>query len=186
MVSADNESRRQEEVRRARKGLLRTAITWTPLFAGAFGGALFFVFDELTGGDRGTWFLVGLLLFVSTLFGFLGLQALWDLFSEPTSVEGAVVRRWSRSDSLVMRSHYIRLTDRKIFRIQRLWHGDPREGDRVRVDYYPHSAQVIRLAILPPEEAPPPDDATPAEQPVAATPRARRTARKERVQRPEQ
>lgn len=179
----DEELQRDEEIRRARGALRRTATIWTPLFVAAFSGALFFAVDELLGGDSGSWFLAGFIFVLASLFGFLGLQALWDLYSEPTQTEGYVTRRWSRTDSLVKRSHFIRLDNRKIFSVDRLLHGDPNQGDRVRVDYFPHSAQVIRVALLPAEPA----ARTDGEQGGAAPPeppKPRRVPRKERVERP--
>lgn len=136
---------------RVRSSLMRSAIIWTPLFLAALVAFLFFAFDEATGGDRGSWFLVGLLTVFSVLLGFQALQPLLDLFGEPAEVSGVVVRRWSRTDSLVVRSHYIRI-ERKIFRIDRDLHGDLAEGDNIRVRYYPHSAAVIAVERLAPPE----------------------------------
>jgi hypothetical protein len=75
-----------------------------------------------------------------------------------------------------MRSHYIRMHDRKIFRIDRTLHGDPRAGDRVLVHFYSRSLTVVRLELIAPPEtdegeqeveaeaiepAPPPEPAKP-------------------------
>jgi hypothetical protein len=139
---------------RARAALWRTALIWTPLFALSAVALLFFLVDELAGWGHGSWFLVVVLAVLSTLFGFQGLQSLIDLFAEPAEVTGEVTRRWSRTDSLVVRSHYIRI-DKHIFRIDRDIHGDISQGDHVWVRYYPRSATVIEVEKrAPPEEQP--------------------------------
>ena len=154
----DPEIRRQIERGHARTSLIRGAAIWLPFFVLSALGFLFFAFDEATGGDKGSWFLVLILLGLAVLFGFQGLQPLWDLFTPPTEVRGWVTRRWSRSDSLVVRSHYIRINNKQIFRIDRDVHGDVKEADFLRVEYYPHSATVVEVEKVPPPEGekPPP------------------------------
>jgi hypothetical protein len=53
-----------------------------------------------------------------------------------------VTRRWARSDSLVMRTHYMRL-DRLILRGDQLILDGIREGDYVEASFYPKSAVLI-------------------------------------------
>jgi len=138
----DPEIQRQLRERSVRNGILRSAIIWTPLFLITAGALLFFLFDMLTGGERGTWFLLVVLALFTTLFGFQSIHALLDLRGEPRETQDVVVRRWSRTDSFVMRSHYIRLASKQILRGDLDLLDGVREGDRVNVRYYPHSAVI--------------------------------------------
>lgn len=144
--------------RGVRGRLIRSALLWTPLFLAALTGAVWFFVDTVfLGGDHGgTWVLVVVLIILATLFGFQSIQSLLDLRSTPIEESGWVTRRWSRSDSLIMRSHYIRLG-------KRILRGDVdllvniKEEDWVEVKFYPHSAVIVWVEkALPPEgEAPP-------------------------------
>lgn len=145
----DPEIQKLAQKRRARSSLVRGAIIWVPLFIATALAFLYFLFDEATGGDKGSWFLVVVLLGLGVLFGFQGIQPLMDLFTEPATLTGEVTRRWSRSDSLVVRSHYIRIDGKQIFRIDRDIHGDVKEGDLLRIEHHPHSATVIDVEKLP-------------------------------------
>ena len=141
----DPEIRRPYATASARSGLIRTAVIWMPLFVLTALALLFFLFDQLSGGDRGSWFLVVVLAVMTTLFGFQGMQATMDLMGEPREKTGEVTRRWSRSDSLVMKSHYIRLDSGEILRGNVILFDGIEPGHRVNVLYYPHSAVVIDL-----------------------------------------
>lgn len=146
---SDPELAKLEMERRARNSLIRTALVWTPLFLLTFGALLYVLFDRIVlGGDAGTWFFVGVLILFSILFGYQAFHALLDLRGGPETIEGRVTRRWARTDSLVMRTHYIRLDNRKIFRIDRLFHDDVKVGDSVRVRAYPRSTVVIDIETL--------------------------------------
>ena len=138
---------------RARGGLLRGALIWGATFTVVGAAFVFFFVDRLLlGGDNGgTWFFVGFLGFLAFLFGFQAAQPLLDLRSGPRAAIGVVTRSWSRSDSLVMRSHYIRLDKGQILRVAAEFHADVKEGDRLRVKFYPHSATAISVEKLPPE-----------------------------------
>jgi hypothetical protein len=152
MFDYDPLIRRAHQERRARNGLIRNAVIWLPLFLVAGGALLYFLFDKLSGGGSGTWFLLVVLSILSFLFGYQGIHALLDLLRGDITTEGVVTRRWARTDSLVMRSHYIRLDGKEIFRIDNLYHGEAKAGDRVRVRYYPYSAVVIELETIEVEE----------------------------------
>ncbi|MFQ5380897.1 MAG: hypothetical protein ACE5EF_04640 [Dehalococcoidia bacterium] len=140
----------------ARRSLWRTVLIWGPFFIAAFAALVFFLFDELNGGNRGSWFLVGLLAVFSLLLGLHAGQSLRDLAGQPAELTGFVVRRWSRTDSLVMRSHYIRV-EGSIFHIDRIKHGDIEEGDYIWVRYYPHSATVVQVEKREPPETEEPE-----------------------------
>ncbi|MCC7364133.1 MAG: hypothetical protein IT303_07145 [Dehalococcoidia bacterium] len=133
---------------RVRNGILRTAIIWTPLFLVSAVALVYFLADILTGGNQGTWFLIVVLSIFTVLFGFQAIQAIMDLRSEPRHTEDIVTRRWSRSDSLVMRSHYIRLASKQILRGDLDLLMEVKEGDRVSVRFYPHSAILVSLDRL--------------------------------------
>lgn len=133
---------------RVRNGMIRSAVIWTPLFLVTAGGCLFSIADQVFALDKGsTWFLVVVLAVLSVLFGFQAFQALLDLRAEPAEEAGIVSRRWSRSDSLVMRSHYIRIGDH-ILRGDLFVLDGVKEGDEVRVRYFPHSAVLVAVEKL--------------------------------------
>ena len=140
------------EAVRARNRLLRSAIMWGPIFLIVAGAFLFFLVDRLfLGGEYGgTWFLVGFLGFLAFLFGFQASQSVLDLTGGAREATGMVTRSWSRSDSLVLRSHYIRLDEGQILRVGGVFHAGLKEGDRLRVKFYPHSAAAIWVEKLPP------------------------------------
>ncbi|MCZ2108448.1 MAG: DUF3827 domain-containing protein [Dehalococcoidia bacterium] len=130
---------------RVRNGLIRSAVIWTPLFLLTAGGCLFYMTDRVFGlGYGGTWFLVVVLGVLGALFGFQAFQALLDLRTKPREETGTVSRRWSRSDSLVMRSHYIRVGSH-ILRGDVVLLDGVKEGDEVRVRYFPHSAVLVAV-----------------------------------------
>ncbi|KAA0240905.1 MAG: hypothetical protein DYG91_12605 [Chloroflexi bacterium CFX7] len=143
------------EVARARGRLWRSALFWGPLFLVTGSLLVFFFFDRLlTGGDSGgTWFLVVLLAILSFLFGFQAGQATLDLSGGIEEATGEVTRRWSRSDSLVVRSHYIRLDNKRILRVGANIHSNIREGDRLKVTFFPHSAVAVWAERLPSPES---------------------------------
>ena len=145
---------------RIRGGLIRSALLWTPCFLAVFLLLVYFLFDQATGGERGSWFLIVVLAIFSGLLGFQASQSLMDLRSDPIEATHVVVRRWSKSDSLVMRTHYLQLANKAIL------HGDKHilEGvkveDTVVVRYYPHTGVILSV-----DKAKP----TAAEQSLAAT-----------------
>ena len=124
--------------------LLRSVILWSPFFIASLAGLLFFAFDRLFfGGDHGgTWFLVIVLLVLTVLFGFQTIQSLLDYIGEPRVATGYVGRRWSRSDSIVIKAHYIRL-GKLILRGDQLVLDGIREGDYIEATFYPHSAVLV-------------------------------------------
>ncbi|MCC6381528.1 MAG: hypothetical protein IT304_03420 [Dehalococcoidia bacterium] len=134
--------------RAVRMGIVRTALIWTPFFLVTGGAFLFFLYDQLFGEERGTWFLIVVLAGFATLFGFQSLQAVFDLFGQPKEVRGVVTRRWARSDSFVFRTHYVRIGGR-ILRGDRDLLMDVKAGDEVTVRYYPHSAVIVALERMP-------------------------------------
>lgn len=151
----DPEIREAMRRRSVRNTVLRSAVIWTPPFVVCAALLVWFFVDMLLGGGRGTWFLLVVLTGFSALFGIRSYQSIADLAGEPQTLTGAVTRRWSRSDSFVMKSHYIRI-GRQILQGDLYSLDTVKQGDRVEVTYYPHSAVIIALAKLPDEDSLPP------------------------------
>lgn len=133
--------------------LLRSVLLWGPFFIASLAGLLFFTFDRaFLGGDHGgTWFLVIVLLILTVLFGFQAIQSFLDYIGDPKVETGFVGRRWSRSDSLVIKAHYIRL-EKMILRGDQMILDGIREGDYVEATFYPHSAVLIWVEKKEPPE----------------------------------
>lgn len=144
--------------RGVRARVMRSAILWTPLFVLMALLFLFYLWDTaLNSSERGgSWVLVTIIGVITGLFGFQASQAWMDLLGEPVTRVGMVTRRWSRSDSFVIKSHYIRVGN-QILRGDEFQLAGVKDGDYVEVSYYPHSAVVIWL-----EKVPPPEDASAA------------------------
>lgn len=158
----------QAEMRRnrVRNQILRSAIIWTPFFVAAAFGLVFFTIDRaFLGGDHGgTWVLVIVLAVLTILFGTQSIQSLQDLFDKPTTERGVVTRRWSKSDSFVVKSHYMRLGT-KIFRGDAYLLADIKTDDEVEATYYPHSALLIWVEKVKPPLPPEGEVAKPDELP---------------------
>ncbi len=152
----DPEVIRERQKSATRSRLLRSMILWGPLFLLSLGAFLFWTFDRaFLGGDNGgTWFLVVVLAVLTTLFGFQAIQSALDFFGHPTTQTGFVTRRWARSDSLVVRTHYVRL-NKTILRGDQFILDGIREGDYIEATYYPHSAVLIWVE----KQDPPPTEA---------------------------
>ena len=157
----------QEEMHRrgVRSRIVRSAILWTPLAVIMGLLFLFYAWDTAfnSGDHGGGWVLVVIMGIMTGLFGFQAAQALLDLFGEPCTRTGLVTRRWSRSDSFVIKSHYIRL-GKQILRGDEFQLAGIKAGDYVDVTYYPYSAVVIWL-----DKAPAPQSSDPADTEPSAT-----------------
>jgi len=140
----DPEIQQQMRLRSVRGRLLRSTIIWGPLFLATLAGTLFYAADILflDRENGGTWVLVTILGILAVLFGFQAIQSLLDFFDKPRVESGYVTRRWARSDSLVVRSHYMRL-ENKILRGDAYLLADIKEGDYVEATFYPHSAVLV-------------------------------------------
>ena len=140
----DPEIVRATQRAQVRGRLLRSTLIWGPPFLASAGALVFFGYDRAFGGSEygSTWFLVIVLTVFSVLFGFQAIQSLLDYFGEPEVSTGFVTRRWARSDSLVMRTHYVRV-GKQILRGDLLLLDGIREGDYVEATYYPHSAVLL-------------------------------------------
>ena len=140
----DPQLARERQKSAARGRLLRSIIIWGPLFIASLAGLLFWTFDRafLDGDNGGTWFLVVVLAVLTLLFGFQAIQSGLDYFGEPATQTGLVTRRWARSDSLVVKTHYIRV-GKTILRGDQVILDGIREGDYVEATFYPHSAVLL-------------------------------------------
>jgi hypothetical protein len=145
-----------------RSRLLRSILIWGPPFLIALGAFVFFTYDRavLGGENGGTWFLVIILGVLSLLFGFQAIQSLLDYVGKPVKLTGQVTRRWARSDSFVIKTHYIRV-GKMILRGDQLVLDGIKEGDRVEATYYPKSAVLVWVDKLPPPPEPEGDAALP-------------------------
>ena len=143
----DPEIQAQLRARSVRNGILRSAILWTPPFLGCLGLLLFFVYDQVTDGGRGTIFLLVILAIGTLLFGSQSIQALRDVTGTTRSTTGVVTRRWSKMDSLVMKTHYVRIGT-TILRGDQDLLGDVLAGDTIEVRYYPHSAVAFAVTVI--------------------------------------
>lgn len=155
-MSWDTDPAIQKELRaRSVRGkLLRSAVIWGPLFLVTLAGTLFYTADILF-MDReygATWVLVTIVGILAVLFGFQAVQSLLDFFDHPRTEKGYVTRRWARSDSLVVRSHYMRL-ERKILRGDAFLLAGIKEGDYVEATFYPHSAVLVWVDKAEPPKA---------------------------------
>ncbi|WBL37393.1 hypothetical protein O0235_07410 [Tepidiforma flava] len=146
----DPELQRELKTRAVRAGILRSAILWVPVALVTVSAFLFFFIDRVfAGGDRGsTWFLVVVLGLLALLFGFQAVQSTLDLFTKPRVRRGRITRMWSRRDSIVMKTYYVRV-DRQILRADAHAVAGIREGDWVEVTYYPHSAVLVWADVVP-------------------------------------
>jgi hypothetical protein len=135
---------------RVRGRLLRSTIIWMPPFLISAAALVFFTVDRFVLHEYGgTIFLLIVLAVLTGLFGFQAIQALLDYVGDPVSETGQVTRRWARSDSFVLKTHYIRV-GKHILRGDQLILDGIREGDWVEATYYPHSAVLISVEKRPP------------------------------------
>lgn len=139
---------------RARRGILRSMLIWTPAFALLMVGAVYMMVDAL-GGNGGAWFGFSLFALIGLLSGFSAMSAFRDWFSDPTETTGQVARKWRKFDLLIFfRAHYV-LVARRVFRVPRLMFDEmPDRGGWVYLHHYPHTNAVISWRPLGEEERP--------------------------------
>jgi hypothetical protein len=149
----------QERERTLRRGIMRSAAIWTPLFLALIGLWVFFLWDRLAGPEYGsTWFLMVVLTIFGVLFGVQSISALRDLLGKPREESGIVSRQWTKRDSFVWKSYYIRM-GRRILRGDEELLGSIRAGDHVQARFFTHSAILIDLTKLEPPAQPEPEPA---------------------------
>ena len=141
----DPELQKARQRAQVRGRLLRSSILWGPPVLICAGLLLFFAFDRFVLHDYGgTIFLLVVLTIFTALLGFQAFQSFLDYIGEPVVQTGVVTRRWARSDSFVLKTHYIRL-GKNILRGDQLILDGIREGDYVEATFYPHSAVLVSV-----------------------------------------
>jgi hypothetical protein len=137
-----------EERPQHRRVLWRTAVLYIP--AGLLATALFLAsFVSLVTGNVGAIFAAVLLGLIAFAVDFEGIGAARDLRSQPETTEGPVLRTWSKGRlAFFGRVHYL-LLERKVFEVSGLTAAELRDGDRVRVEHWPHTNTVIRVFRVP-------------------------------------
>lgn len=127
-----------------RAGVWRTALFFTPLFLGglALEGYLAVSFaDDPSGSAIPGLVIVG---FITLLLGIESVQALRDLVAAPRELEDVVTRAWTRTDAFVFRNAYA-MVARRVFRLTPEQALEVREGDIVRVRFYPNTNTLIEI-----------------------------------------
>ena len=139
---------------RAKRGILRSMLIWTPAFALLTVGAVYMMVDAL-GGNGGAWFGFSLFALIGLLSGFSALSAFRDWFSEPIETTGQVARKWRKFDLLIFfRAHYV-LVARRVFRVPRLMFDEmPEPGGWVYLNHYPHTNALVSWRPLGEDERP--------------------------------
>lgn len=161
---------REERLSRARGGLRRTALLWTPCFVAGVGAGAYFLILEAAGDDGYGWVLPTVLLLFGALFGFQSIQAIRDLRGGTVPLTGFITRRWWRFD-LGSRSHYLRIDSDKILRTDRAQYLTVAKDDYVAIEYFPASmvAVVVEKTDAPEGAGPPPGE-SPEEKPPEPDP----------------
>lgn len=129
--------------RATRRRLVGSAIIYATLFALALAVAVLSVARILDGGI----ILDGLASLVALLLGYQAIQTVRDLYADPVRAEGPIGRHWSKTDFILMHSHYISLR-RTIFSISVEEWFDLDEGALVGITYFPHTNTVISVERL--------------------------------------
>lgn len=122
----------------------RAALFFTALFlaAAALEGYLAASFaSDPSGGAVPGLVIVGV---VTLLLGVESVQALRDLFAAPRELEDVVTRTWTRTDAFFFRNAYA-MVARRVFRLTPEQALEVREGDLVRVRFYPHTNTLIEI-----------------------------------------
>ena len=152
-----------DQLRRARRMIMRSAALWLPIF-GLFGAGAVFFFVRAVTEDSGAWVGFAILGLIALLTLPLLVASLQDLRADPVETEGAVARKWRKSDFFLLRSHYL-MVGKRVFRVEKaVWLESPDVPGRVHLLHYPHTNTLIDWR--PVEEADPESD-------EATTPAAR-------------
>ena len=116
----------------ARRAVTRAALLYTPLFLIALGSFLY-LFQGQVSDDGAGWVAVVIVGLVTVLFGVQAIFALRDLGAELRETRGRVVRKWTRSEMLVMRGYFLRV-EGDIFRVPPLAYREILENDERSID----------------------------------------------------
>jgi hypothetical protein len=140
----------QAEADRGRGGVIRDAIIYTPLMLAGLALLVWMLVERLFGDGEPSWVLFVIVALVTALVGFMSQAALRDLLSGPQDVSGPITKKWRRTDSLFVRSHYFAVGG-KILHVNTVdWHLHD-EGDNVTVRFYPRTGAVSSVERNKPE-----------------------------------
>ncbi len=147
------------DLQRARRGVLRGILVWTPIFALCTAIAVLLLFSALD-GNGGAWFGFSLLALIGLLSGYSALSAWRDQFSEPIESTGQVVRKWRKADFLFLfRAHYVlvdAIGEKRVFRLRPdIYQEMPDVGGWVWLEHYPHTNSLVAWRPLGADERPP-------------------------------
>ena len=127
-----------------RHAILRTAVIYTP---GAVVATLLFLyaFLGLITGNGAAIFAALLLGLIAFAVDYEAISALRDLRATPIETEGTIGRLWAKSRILLFgHVHYI-LVGRAVFEVNAISAHELHEGDRVRIEHWPHTNTVIAV-----------------------------------------
>ena len=146
------------DLQRARRGVLRGILVWTPIFALCTAIAVLLLFSALD-GNGGAWFGFSLLALIGLLSGYSALSAWRDQFSEPIESTGQVVRKWRKADFLFLfRAHYVlvdAIGEKRVFRLRPdIYQEMPEVGGWVWLEHYPHTNSLVAWRPLGADERP--------------------------------
>jgi hypothetical protein len=140
----------QAEGNSARRAVIRDAIIYTPLMLGGLGLLAWMLAVRLFGDREPSWVLFGVVTAVTLLVGFMSTASLRDLKTGAQEVTGPITKKWRRTDSLFVRSHYFAVGG-KILHVNTVdWHLHD-EGDNVTVRFYPRTGAVVSVERIKPE-----------------------------------
>lgn len=165
---------------RARRGILRSMVIWTPAFGLLTVGAVYMMVEALD-GNSGSWFGFSLFALIGLLAGFSALSAFRDWFSEPIETTGQVARKWRKFDLLIFfRAHYV-LVARRVFRVPRLMFDEmPEPGGWIYLNHYPHTNALVAWRPLGEDERPPSEEEAAAQEETPSVDEAWEERRRER------
>jgi hypothetical protein len=137
-----------EERPQSRRRLVLAASFYLP--AGAVATTIFaLAFINLVSGNVGAIFAAVIMGLIALAVDFEGMSALRDLRNQPTVTEGPLLRKWSKGRfAFFGRVHYL-LIERRVFEVSAPTALELRDGDRLRVEHWPHTNTVIRVYRLP-------------------------------------
>lgn len=134
----------EETTAPARWALLRGALIYTPLALASDAGVIAVIVLLIQGGDAGLYVTLVVAGLIGVLTSYQSIQSVRDLASEPRLTTGWIRRKWSRSDFIVSRSHYI-YVDKSVFKVDPATFVEVEEGDSVSILHYPHTNTVVSV-----------------------------------------
>ena len=126
-----------------RQAILRKVVIYTP---GAVVATTLFLYAAISlfsnFGAIVAVFLFGLIAFA---VDYEAISAIRDLRAEPVETTGEIARLWSKARIFIFgHVHYV-LVGRAVFEVNAISAHELREGDRVRIEHWPHTNTLIAL-----------------------------------------